>query len=441
MSIIQPSGQADLIAENESSYPASTKPISRDLRRLLNLHAAWAEVVSSTGDLPELVAAVLVSPVVAKRLGTGPLWLLLVGPPSSSKTQAVQPARILPSVYFLDSLTENSFVSGYVPEGGKAQDLLGELLGKCLIVKDLTSFLSMREETVKKVLGDLCSVYDGSFSKFTGTRGKVSYQTEFPFLACVTPQALDRHSRYMSSIGPRFIYYRLPALSPEQREEGFEISWSPSGSAIKQRALQAAMTLLVHPILKRSAAEIDIGPRAQEFLSRLAELLAGIRANVNYVRVEGKNYYEPDSVQREEPWRAVQQLKVLAASLALVHGREQVTGHELEMVRRVAISCTTDARWSLLQLFSLPSALVKGQRRSKGKRYSYQGVTCNTAAHAMGRSASRAKQVLRELCIVGVIQEAGKSRKGDTIYVPAPAFDDLLREPTCPLDHPADVVT
>jgi hypothetical protein len=85
--------------------------------------------------------------------------------------------------------------------------------------------------------------------------------------------------------------------------------------------------------------------------------------------------------------------------------------------------------------------LVKGQARSKGKRYSFQGITCNKAAEAIGRSPSRAKQVIRELCLVGVIQEAGKSRNGDIIYVPFPEFDDLLREPMHPLDHAADVVS
>ena len=51
-----------------------------------------------------------------------------------------------------------------------SKDLLPQLDGKCLIIKDLTTFFPMRDDKVTKILGDLQSIYDGEY-KATGTLG------------------------------------------------------------------------------------------------------------------------------------------------------------------------------------------------------------------------------------------------------------------------------
>jgi hypothetical protein len=61
-----------------------------------------------------------------------------------------------PDCTALDSLTVNSFASGFVdarPGAGKQPDLLPLLNGKCLVLKDLTTLFSLRDDAVKKVLG------------------------------------------------------------------------------------------------------------------------------------------------------------------------------------------------------------------------------------------------------------------------------------------------
>jgi len=104
-------------------------------------------------------------------------------------------------VFYLDSLTENAFVSG---GRGDTADLLPLVNEKCLIIKDFTTTLSQREEAVRKILGDLTSIYDDSFVKHSPSRGTISYHSFFSILGCVTPQALNNHQRYVSQIGPRF---------------------------------------------------------------------------------------------------------------------------------------------------------------------------------------------------------------------------------------------
>jgi hypothetical protein len=80
----------------------------------------------------------------------------------------VRPAKDL--VVFLDTLTAESFMSGAVSkQGAEATKLLPQLHEKCLVVKDLTALFSMKHDLVRKILGDLQSIYDGEYSKAIGT--------------------------------------------------------------------------------------------------------------------------------------------------------------------------------------------------------------------------------------------------------------------------------
>jgi len=124
----------------------------------------------------------------------------------------------------LDSLTDRSFVTGYVnPNGSNPDDLLAELRNKWLLVKDLTPLFTGNEEITKAILGQLVAIYDGAFSRFTGTRGKVEYKSRFSYLACITPKAIQTHQRYIEQLGSRHLFYRIPSLSEQEEEEGMDM--------------------------------------------------------------------------------------------------------------------------------------------------------------------------------------------------------------------------
>jgi hypothetical protein len=60
-------------------------------------------------------------------------------------------------VYSLDTVTENFLASGYREEktGKSAPNLFRELDGKCVVIKELGTILSLRPDKVRKFLGDL----------------------------------------------------------------------------------------------------------------------------------------------------------------------------------------------------------------------------------------------------------------------------------------------
>jgi len=92
------------------------------------------------------------------------LWLLLVGVPSSGKTDLVRLVRDSGITYSLDNLTQNAFVSRErASETNKVHDLLPILDKKCLVIKDWTAILSLNEEMTRKLLGELVGIYDKEY--------------------------------------------------------------------------------------------------------------------------------------------------------------------------------------------------------------------------------------------------------------------------------------
>ena len=78
------------------------------------------------------ILAVYISTFLEKR---EPLWLMIVGNPSSNKTTLVDLLSNLEDVYKLDTMTANPFSSGQ-KEKDKPQDLLPLLDNKCFIIKE-----------------------------------------------------------------------------------------------------------------------------------------------------------------------------------------------------------------------------------------------------------------------------------------------------------------
>jgi len=318
---------------------------------LLDVHCALQEIISSPhcGDVLEYTLASVIN---AKRVKDGhtALWFFIIGVPSSGKTEAVEGVKHESSVYFLDTLTDRSFITGFIsPDGSRPEDLLQELDGKCLVIKDLTPLFAGREEITKSILGDLVGIYDKSFARFTGTRGKVAYNSCFSFIACITPKAIQRHHRYIAEMGSRLLYYRLPSLSSKDQKEGFELILKEKKRSKKVDRYQLLCSSYAHILLNCELPTTDELTAAQiEQIQTLAELLSRGRAIIS------------DVIQIEEPFRIASQLKELAIDLAMVHVSETVNDHEMELASRVVLSTIPYNRASVLALFQDPANLLRG---------------------------------------------------------------------------------
>jgi len=158
--------------------------------------------------------------VAANHLNGIPVWLLLVAPPSSGKTELLESLNRLPDIHPAAVLSEASLLSG-TPAKDRATGAKGGLLREIgdfglIVLKDFTSVLAMRHDARLPILAALREVYDGSWTRYVGTDGgrKLSWQGKVGLVGGCTP-TIDRHHAVISAMGERLLLFRLPLVESE----------------------------------------------------------------------------------------------------------------------------------------------------------------------------------------------------------------------------------
>lgn len=144
----------------------------------------------------DIILAVAISPALPGELP----WLFLVGPPGSCKTETLR-ALTGPHIYAVERLTRAALIPGKpgVPS------ILPELDGKALIIKDLSSILSMQETLREELLSELRQAYDGYSSAVFGSgQGRREYHSRFAIVAAAT-EAIELYRPLHATLGERFL--------------------------------------------------------------------------------------------------------------------------------------------------------------------------------------------------------------------------------------------
>lgn len=152
--------------------------------------------------------AIMFATCFANKYKGDPVWLFLVAPPGGSKTELLMTLSKSPYIETTSTLTPAALVPGYRAQEGKVDpSLLKKVDGRMLVVKDMTTMLSMQPIMRDEVFGLLRDAYDGYVEKWFATHKK-SYTTHFGMIAGVTP-AIDAYNSVMTTMGARFIHWRI----------------------------------------------------------------------------------------------------------------------------------------------------------------------------------------------------------------------------------------
>jgi hypothetical protein len=388
------------------------------------------DAISTIGIIDKNVLDLVIASFISAKLRTvPPIWLMLVGVPSSFKTELVRLID-LPEIYSLDTLSENAFSSGYVmPDGSEPKDLLPQLDGKCFVIKDLTTLFSLKEDTIKKILGDLTSIFDGRFEKFTATRGDIRYDSQFSMVTCVTPAILSKHYRYMHQLGGRFFFIRIPELTSELLERGHAIAWA-SDREKRIKNVRQIVSTYCHRLSEKATAlypKIQTEtPAIHEWINTAANLIACARGTTETKPISFENdqgekvdYYEVKDPQIEQPWRILGQLRSLARVLAAMRGKMEVTSEELESLKAITISS-----------MPIDRAVVIGELLKEDK------LLPREVGERINKSSKTASRDLKELTALGLVlveeindSKTGRDAKG---YSLKPEFKRFLTEIKAP---------
>jgi len=154
----------------------------------------------------------------AERLPGDPLWLLLVSGPGNAKTETVQALTGAGALVTSTITSEGALLSGSARRD-KAKDATGGLLrrmgdGGLLVVKDVTSILSMNRDTRAGVLAALREVHDGRWERNVGTDGgrTLSWTGRIVVVGAVTT-VWDRAHDVVASMGDRFVIVRMDSTT------------------------------------------------------------------------------------------------------------------------------------------------------------------------------------------------------------------------------------
>jgi hypothetical protein len=272
---------------------------------------------------PDFVATVA-GIVVANMIDNLSVWVMVVGIPSTGKSEITGSLSGHDRVEKIHQVSGNSMASGVNMQskemkGQEEPSLLEHLDGKVMLIPDGTTILSMRSEDRQKFFSTLRSAYDGDYVSSTGV-GRKEFKAKFGVIICTTP-AFEDDRKWDVQLGERFLKYR-----PEAPLENDELWDKVEKSSDDLSKMKEELSMKMDKFLK----QYDKPPKIikERRLRRYAQMLAALRTPID--RDKNGNIRSVP-VMGESAIRLNKQLSALYTGIA--HVTDIVTANRI--IRRV----------------------------------------------------------------------------------------------------------
>ncbi|MCC7244018.1 MAG: ArsR family transcriptional regulator [Acidobacteria bacterium] len=310
----------------------------------------------------DAVYAVLAT-AAAEKLAGDPLWLLLVSGSGNAKTETVSALSGIGATVVSTITSDGALLSGS-PSREKTKESTGGLLRAIgnrgvLVIKDVTSVLSMNRDTRGAVLAALREVHDGHWTRHVGTDGgrTLSWQGRIAIVGAVTT-AWDRAHDVIASMGDRFVILRMD--SSQGRILAGRQAIANTGHEEQMRADLSGAAAAVLAAVQPSQA-ITLTAAETERLLQAADVVTLARTGVDYD-------YRGDVIDAHAPEAPTRFAKQLAQML---RGAVAI-GLDRPAALRLALRCARDSmpplRLAILDdVAANPGTLTKDVRRRLAK--------------------------------------------------------------------------
>ena len=364
----------------------------------------------------DIIVDVIVATVLANRMKIDPTWLLIVGPPSSGKTEILRALKVLDNIYFLSTLTPSTLISGKTAKNGRDPSLIYQLNDKILVMKDFTTVLSMRSENQQEILAQLREVYDGELSKgFDTGEHKKEWSGHVGFIGACTP-VYDKHYGVIGAMGDRFILFRCS--NGDADKLGF-IAIDLCGTELSFRnEIQIAVKKYFYQFNENyKPPQIIATEETKRMTASLAAACAQLRCPVDRDRYTREVTFTPEP---EGPPRVAKQLWQLATGLAMAYGSHSIDESVYKVITKISRDLMPVKRRTIIS--------------HMWKQKLWQQTACwgNTKeiATAVGMPTRTTKRELEDLMIVGAVRR-DRDGPGET----APYRWQLAEETVSRLDY------
>lgn len=306
---------------------STVTPMSRD-----DAHAVFMRWLGKDFDTDALDA--VLATAAAERLDGDPLWLLLISGSGNAKTETVQSLDGVGAVVVSAISSEGALLSA-TSRKERSKQATGGLLRQLgdrgvLVIKDVTSILSMERTSRGMLLAALRELYDGRWSRNVGTDGgqTLEWRGRIAVVGAVTT-AWDQAHSVIASMGDRFILLRMDSTAYRLTSGRQAI-----GNTGHEEDMRADLSAAVAGVLAgvSDGAGVTVTEDETETLLAAADLVTRARTGVEYD-------YKGDVIDAhapEMPTRFAKQLtQVMRGAVAVGMDRGQAL--------RLAVRCARDS--------------------------------------------------------------------------------------------------
>lgn len=364
----------------------------------------------------EGITHVVVATVIANRMNLDPLWLMLIAPPGGGKTEFINTLTGLAFVHMISDITVNTFLSGQ-KKVGKETSLLLKVNNGLLAFKDFTSILSKDKETKKTLMAQLREIFDGEFTKRTGTGDDPTWKGKVGAIAGAT-EAIYRHLEDMSAMGDRFVMYNVK--QPNREELAARVLENAHDMIDFREHMKACVVTFINRVLETlDDEEIHLSKETKRELFEIANFATLVRSAVMTDFKSGLIDFVPAP---EMPTRVTQQLYTMASALIAIEKvapvSKQAPAHKGEL---------NDFQKRILYKTAFDS-IPRTRRDALRPLAEYkQGITSAGFAAYIGLPTASATKYLAQLNALGIVtrvKEGGKH--GDKWSLKEEKFRDII---------------
>lgn len=305
----------------------------------------------------EGVIKLLCAAVIGTRLSAQPIWLFLVAGSGGGKTEFILALSKVKGIYFLSSLTKNTFISGQ-KRAGKQTSLLkqDEMQDAILTFKDFTTVLTINKDEKQEIMGQLREIYDGSYKKGFGTGEAIEWTGKIGLIAGVTSVIHSQRDWY-AVMGERFIMY---SLKQPGRIEATKRAFDNTGLMKQyQEEMQNAFAKFLNDQLEIPEKLPKIEQDLEDEILKLSEFTTRARSIIEREKYAAKNIQFVH--EKEMPTRFASQLRVIASALMVINKGEFLTDRDKNILYKLALdSIPSQRRIVLKQLIYYKTVDTKG---------------------------------------------------------------------------------
>jgi hypothetical protein len=298
---------------------------------LVEAHAVFKRWLGDDYDTDALDA--MLAAAAVERLDGDPLWLLIISGSGNAKTETVQALSGINATVVSTITSEGALLSA-TSKRERTKDATGGLLQEIgdhgvLVIKDVTSILSMNRDLRGQVLGALREVHDGSWVRKVGTDGgrSLPWSGRIAVIGAVTT-GWDQAHAVIASMGDRFVLVRVDSTNGRVAAGRKAIG----NTGVEQRMRTELADAVAGVIAGMETTETTLTDEETDIVLAAADLVTLARTGVEYdYRGDVIDAHAP-----EMPTRFAKELtQIIRGAIAIGIPRHEAL--------RLAIRCARDS--------------------------------------------------------------------------------------------------